>query len=166
MKSRANYKSKAERESLKPEMQRLCLSCGLCCNGVLFADVPLEAGDDAEKLRRLGVSKAGKFNQPCAALNGCECRIYPDRPGYCRKFECLLFKKVRNGEVSAQNALATISKARAAVAKTESLLAELGSVDKHLPLRKRFQAHVKKMEAGDVEDDKSQVFADLTLAFH
>src|ERR1041384_8180337 len=34
----------------------LCLECGLCCNGVIFADVQLEPADDAARLQSLGLS--------------------------------------------------------------------------------------------------------------
>ncbi|HEV2210350.1 MAG TPA: YkgJ family cysteine cluster protein [Verrucomicrobiae bacterium] len=33
----------------------LCLACGLCCNGVIFADVKLQPDDSAEALRNLGL---------------------------------------------------------------------------------------------------------------
>ena len=55
----------------------LCLECGLCCNGVIFADVQLEPEDDARRLRSLGLKFAAnrksqivnhKFAQPCAAF--------------------------------------------------------------------------------------------------
>src|SRR5437868_1476023 len=89
----------------------LCLECGLCCNGVIFADVRLQRGDDPGRLRALGLPiatphapssasplrktggvPAPRFAQPCAALDGCRCRIYADRPAYCRQFDCLLLK--------------------------------------------------------------------------
>jgi len=34
-------------------ISQLCPNCGLCCNGVLFADVELRAGDDAGRLAEL-----------------------------------------------------------------------------------------------------------------
>src|SRR5437879_4693777 len=47
----------------------LCLECGLCCNGVIFADVRLQAGEDATALRNLGLSVSrNKFSQPCSAF--------------------------------------------------------------------------------------------------
>src|SRR6478736_2163147 len=63
------------------ELQKLCLSCGLCCNGVLFADVKLQPEDRAKILLKLGipVRSAGareKFEQPCVALSSCTCKIY------------------------------------------------------------------------------------------
>jgi len=35
--------------------QQLCLECGLCCNGVIFANGQLQPEDDTEKLRALGL---------------------------------------------------------------------------------------------------------------
>ena len=37
-------------------INRLCLACGLCCNGVLFRDVELQDGDDLEALQKLGLT--------------------------------------------------------------------------------------------------------------
>ena len=62
--------------------QSLCLACGLCCNGVLFKDVELREGDDAAKLKSLGLpleqlKRKRRFPQPCAALCADNrCRIY------------------------------------------------------------------------------------------
>jgi Fe-S-cluster containining protein len=150
------------------DLQRLCLECGLCCNGVLFADVRLQAEDDAERLRELGLEilKRGRFKQPCAALAGCECRVYADRPGYCRKFECLLFGSVKRGDLGKEDAQGIVMKAHGTVARVEELLGKLGSNEKHLPLRKRFQAKVKAMERGDVGREQAELFAELTVAFH
>src|SRR6266581_3782971 len=86
---------------------QLCLSCGLCCNGVIFADVKLQPSDDASRLRALGLRistphskfRTPTFDQPCAALGGCRCRIYAERPRYCREFECVLFKSVKAGRL-------------------------------------------------------------------
>ena len=56
-------------------VSQLCPKCGLCCNGVLFADVELRKGDDAQRLAELGLSleKKGRqqaFAQPCACFDG------------------------------------------------------------------------------------------------
>src|SRR5437867_9164117 len=81
---------------------QLCPQCALCCNGVLFKDVELQPADDAARLKALGLpldgSRKAKFSQPCAALCGCHCGIYADRPMRCRQFECALLKSVAAGE--------------------------------------------------------------------
>src|ERR1041385_9245230 len=86
----------------------LCLECGLCCNGVIFADGQLQPEDNAARLRELGLKftatqnsklKTQNFLQPCAAFGGCRCNIYSERPKYCRQFECLLLKNVKAGNI-------------------------------------------------------------------
>src|ERR1035441_3049702 len=42
---------------------QLCPKCGLCCNGVLFADVELRKGDDVQRLAELGLSLEKKGRQ-------------------------------------------------------------------------------------------------------
>src|SRR6266481_7889876 len=94
--------------------ENLCLSCGLCCNGVIFADVKLRRGDDPAHFQALGLPitcsggrkpSAAGFPQPCVALDGCRCCIYDQRPRYCRKFECLLLKSVNAGYTERAEAL-------------------------------------------------------------
>src|SRR5690242_17601591 len=88
----------------------ICLTCGLCCNGAIFADVVLQTGDDLGRLESAGLtflaapgqrvptgSRNRRFSQPCAAFDGCQCRIYSERPRHCQKFECLLLKGVKAG---------------------------------------------------------------------
>jgi Fe-S-cluster containining protein len=161
-------KFKTKFDGIVGDLQGLCLECGLCCNGVLFGDVRLQVGDDLERLRELGlkISKGGRFKQPCAALEGCECRVYADRPSYCRKFECLLFGRVKRREIETEEARRVVKKARAAVARVEELLSKLGTDEKNLPLRKRFQSQVKRMDRSEVGREQSELFAELTLAFH
>src|SRR5271170_8188020 len=98
-------------------ISQLCPNCGLCCNGVLFADVELRAGDDPGRLAELGLSltKKGRqlaFAQPCACFDGKLCTIYADRPKRCRTFECGLLKRIQAGALDADAALKTIAKTK------------------------------------------------------
>ena len=90
----------------------LCLQCGLCCNGVLFADVRPEPGDASPLFNggRLRVA------QPCPAFNAatCACAIYAERPARCRKFECRQLLGVRDGTTTTEKALRQIRAARGA----------------------------------------------------
>jgi hypothetical protein len=153
----------------------LCLECGLCCNGVIFADVQLQPGDDAAKLRSLGLafasnqkSKTGiqKFRQPCAAFAGCHCNIYSDRPRYCREFECLLLKRVKAGRTEIASASRLIRTALRRVKKIKRLLCELGDADDTLALSKRFRRTQRRLENGPLEGDAAEKFGELTLAVH
>ena len=160
----------------------LCLACGLCCNGVIFADVRLQPGDDAERLRSLGFpleplgprqgaeagrsSHALRFCQPCAALEGCRCRSYAERPRHCRDFECVLLKSVRAGRTSRNAALGIIRAARGRAAEVRRLLRQLGDTDEQLPLSSRFRQTARRVEQQGLDEDAAELFGRLTLAVH
>ena len=82
---------------MKPSLtDTLCTRCGLCCDGSLFADVELAGTDEASALEVMGREieedddDRGLLLQPCAALKGKRCSLYPHRPDCCRAFECRL----------------------------------------------------------------------------
>lgn len=97
--------------------QSLCRACGLCCDGTLFTVVRLRPGEaGALRARGLpvvtGADGADVLRQPCAALDGCDCRIYEARPSPCAAFECNLLHALRDGEVSLDEAVAIVDEAR------------------------------------------------------
>lgn len=155
-----------------PDANSLCLECGLCCNGVIFADVQVQAGDDAAGLQSLGLAfvkaKAGisKFKQPCTAFAGCQCNIYSQRPKYCREFECLLLKSVKSGHTGHAEASRIIRSALQRVKKVKRLLQELGDTEESLALGKRFRRIKRKLESGPLDEDTAGKFGELTLAVH
>lgn len=153
----------------------LCLECGLCCNGVIFATGQLQPEDDAERLRSLGLKFASnqkskienqKFLQPCACFGGRHCNIYSERPKYCRHFECLLLKSVNTGRTDNAAALRVIRNARQRVEKVKRLLRDLGNSDEDAALSKRFRKVKRQVECHPLDEDIADKFADLTLAVH
>lgn len=167
------------RKFISPEVAvaQLCPECALCCNGVLFKDVELQPGDDAKKLESLGLpisesktrnSKIAncKFPQPCAALDGCRCRIYADRPVRCRQFECALLKSVQAGETEEAVALRVIRSTRQRADQVRALLRETGDVDEALALSLRFKRTRRRFEASPPDDARAEMFSRLTLAVH
>jgi hypothetical protein len=157
---------------IDPDSNPLCLECGLCCNGVIFADVQLEPADDADRLAALGlrlIAKKGsrpKFHQPCAAFANCRCHVYSHRPKYCREFECLLLKEVHGGRMDIATAQRTIRLAQGRVRKVKNLSRKLGDTDEQLALGKRFRRMKKQLEHGAPDDETAAAFGELTLAFH
>jgi uncharacterized protein len=155
-------------------VEQLCPTCGLCCNGVIFADVRLQPGDDAMALRGLGLpvevptsaSRPPRLAQPCAAFDGCRCRVYTDRPQYCRQFECVLLKSVRAGHTEAGAALRIIRTARSRAEKVRRLLQALGDSDEQLPLSVRFRRVGKRLKERDLDDETAETYGQLTLAVH
>ena len=165
----------------------LCLECGLCCNGVIFADVRLQPGDDAGRLRSLGLpagsTQSGSrrnarnqskksnaslpaFQQPCAAFDGCRCRIYADRPKYCREFECLLLKDVDAGRLETAAARRVIRATLRRVEEVKRLLRKLGDMDETMALSLRFRRMCQRMASGATNAESAELFSRLTLAVH
>jgi len=158
--------------------EALCLACGLCCNGVIFADVKLRPGDNVPRLRGLGlqmneVHKGGntsgsvlKFPQPCRAHDGCRCGIYAERPQYCREFECVLLKSVAAGRTTLDEALKIIGRAKERAEAVRQLLTELGDQDEELALGARFRRMRRRLEQGHFDETTADLYGSLTLAVH
>ncbi len=142
-------------------IEQLCPNCGLCCDSTLFADVELRAGDDARRLKKLGLTleKKGQgklaFAQPCACYDGKLCGIYHDRPRRCRTFECGLLKRVEANAMTAGAALKTISAAKVQAEKVRGLLRSLGQRDEKMALTHRYaaamSAPIDLSDAGNAE---------------
>jgi Fe-S-cluster containining protein len=150
----------------------LCLECGLCCNGVIFADVELNSSEvqslksKIQSLASSGKNAKVKLPQPCAAFDGCHCQVYAERPTYCRQFECLLLKNVQSGRIGRTEASRMVRTAKERAEKVRSLLRELGDLDEGTALRLRFQRAAKRYEKAPLTDGKAELYGDLTLAFH
>ncbi len=70
--------------------QALCRSCGLCCDGSLFAGVDVDAAE------RSG-NAPPDLPQPCPHHRAGACAIYADRPRQCRAFTCRVLQAVEDG---------------------------------------------------------------------
>jgi Fe-S-cluster containining protein len=153
---------------------QLCQACGHCCNGVIFANLALKPGDDAARLRSLGLPVCNSHSalrpphlaQPCAAFNGCGCRIYLDRPQYCRQFECVLLKSVNAGRTEPAAALRIVRTARERADKVRRLLHALGDTDEQLSLSARFRHAGKRLKERDLDEETADTYSQLTLAVH
>jgi hypothetical protein len=92
----------------------LCLRCGLCCDGSLFEQVPLEAGEavrlTAPGAKTRAVGTRAVLPQPCACLVGRRCTIYPDRPQACARFVCDMHRAYEAGELTLDACLERIEK--------------------------------------------------------
>src|SRR4051794_40492279 len=89
------------RSGIDGELEALCRSCGLCCDGSLFGRVTLEAEEvrGARALHLHVLERGNAFEQPCSALSTlddrCACSIYEGRPRACRAFTCRLYDRHR-----------------------------------------------------------------------
>ncbi len=131
---------------MKPSLtDTLCTRCGLCCDGSLFADVELASGDNASGLEVMGLAiedddenDCGLLLQPCGALKGTQCSIYPHRPNCCRTFKCRLLQEVERGVVGVERAKSKIAETLKRIRRVEELIVKLGTGDAALPLKERF----------------------------
>lgn len=106
------------------EANVLCTECGICCDGTLYGGVALgiaaNAVGDAEitRLQRRGlrvvVTEDGtpEMLQPCAALRGCLCAVYEERPAACAAYACQLRDDVERGDRPLEAARSTVREAR------------------------------------------------------
>ena len=104
--------------SLSPAIDgsRLCLECGICCQGVLHREASVEAGE-IEAVRRLGLQVIGSgkdlsFRLPCPLHQGDRCTAYMDRPRTCRSYQCKLLKGYLEGTVDWEHCRRTIGFAK------------------------------------------------------
>ena len=161
-------------KSSKAAVGELCPACGLCCNGVIFANLALQPGDNAARLQALGLPvrkspsalRPPHLAQPCAAFEGCRCRVYADRPHYCREFECVLLKSVKAGQTEPAAALRIIRTARERADRVRHLLHALGDTDEQLPLSARFRRTGKRLEGQELSEETADTYGQLTLAVH
>lgn len=129
---------------MKPSLtDTLCTQCGLCCDGSLFADVELAGADEASALEVMGLEieeeddVRGLLLQPCRALKGTRCSIYPHRPDCCRTFECRLLQNAKRGTVSNVEAKQKIITALQQIKHVKLLIGQLGPDQPQLPLKER-----------------------------
>lgn len=167
----------AEPEATSPDhvvdslIEQLCLPCAICCTGVLFRDVALEASE-ATALGALGLPMRPRYRQmrlpqPCPALGtDNRCRIYPQRPALCRRFECQLLQAVRSGRLQATDALRCIAQTRQLADRVRRLLRLLGDRQENHPLLPRVKALQRRLERHPPDEEMAGVWAALTQALH
>ena len=159
---------------MKPSLtDTLCTRCGLCCDGSLFADVELASRDEASALEVMGLDiedaddheiDGGLLLQPCAALKGKRCSIYPYRPDCCRTFECRLLQEVRRGAVSVDRAKDKIAEALKRIQRVKELIVAFGQANEHLPLKERCVEALALSDEVDADPETNQMRDELEAA--
>ncbi len=148
---------------MEPLTDTLCLACGLCCNGVLFADVRPEPGDQSPLF-----AGRRRVPQPCPAFQAgdCTCAIYPERPARCRQFECRQLLAVRAGTTTIPQALKKIQRARKLASALEKRLSALGFDNVKRSLRGRFRQCQHAADQGRLDAPQFARLAKVQLAMH
>jgi hypothetical protein len=131
--------------------QAICTSCGLCCDGSLFARARLTADDLNEHLAKaeiLALHEADKifFHLPCHHLENRHCNIYHMwRPDICSRFKCKVLRRLVNGEISFEQGMEIVKKALLHIAEIKVQAGLSGSLKK-IGLRESFSYLVKKQK--------------------
>lgn len=95
----------------------LCLSCGLCCEGVIFNRAALK--DDEIRLAKdynLDYFPAGEekfaFRLPCHLYQDNKCSIYLSRPDACKRYRCDLLKRLTSGNIDLEESKQIVSQVK------------------------------------------------------
>jgi uncharacterized protein len=101
----------------------LCLSCGLCCDGTMFREVPVTKAEAKALGRRALFNRARtRMTQPCRALKERCCQVYDDRPAKCREFNCLVLQSLVRGDLTEAEARESIDDVLSRRARVAELL--------------------------------------------
>src|ERR1019366_2916682 len=157
---------------MKPSLtDTLCTRCGLCCDGSLFADVELASGDEASALEVMGLEiedddyyGGGLLLQPCGALKGRRCSIYPYRPDCCRTFKCRLLQEAERGAVGVERASEKIVEALRRIERVKELVVQLGTGNERLPLKEHCVEALALSEAAEAGPAVKRKRAELQAA--
>lgn len=101
---------------IENEGQKLCVSCSMCCSGIMFGNLYITE----EERERLGprAEYYYKDKQLCLRL-GCKligsngvCQAFETRPSGCGEYRCALLKKLNQGEIDLESAIAVTKEAK------------------------------------------------------
>jgi Fe-S-cluster containining protein len=144
----------------------LCISCGLCCSGVIYDSVPLRE-DERARAEELDMHPyedppgQARFDLPCRHLSGTRCSVYNRRPGPCAAFRCELLKKFEAGQVSANEALGRIAEAKTMLDQLYPLVVTSGGPITPKRWGSLLDAWRSKAAAGTATSAEAQVVLEL-----
>jgi len=117
---------------------RLCLVCGLCCQGLLHDRAVLRQGE-AAVAERLGLHPVAdgeeiSFPLPCPCHRDGFCSVYAERLSPCREYRCKLLRGYLAGRIGWEEGMRRVEQAKRLVATIQRRLdvPEGGSVWQHI----------------------------------
>ncbi|MHA4742246.1 hypothetical protein [Dyadobacter sp. MSC1_007] len=150
----------------KNEISDLCVSCGMCCDGTLFASGQVRDEADrsiADGLEMTTFELKGKlfFKQPCHHFSSC-CTVYGEqRPHVCSAFFCNPVRKHKRGEQTFEDASQQVHwllEQRDKLMKIASQFPELKDLD--------FRSLKDKLEEYAEDSEKVSLYKHLYLIFY
>lgn len=109
-------------------MTDLCVSCNLCCNGSIFARVPIDRQEQERMPEGIDLfSLEGKLRMPlpCPKLGADgACTCYAQRPAVCRTYNCKLSKRCNDGAVAFEDATEIVNEIKQCQRRAIALAAQ------------------------------------------
>lgn len=115
---------------------KICIQCGMCCDGTLFTKAKVKNSEDELLAKSLGLTTFSTsnskiyFEQPCQLFNK-TCTIYDKpRPNCCSKFICEPLQMVLSNEITfddAEQQILLALETRRQVMETANLIPEFKS---------------------------------------
>lgn len=121
--------------------QKICISCGFCCDGTLFTRASLQAGERGSmpaKIEQnyLRINDKEYFVLPCQYFNG-KCSIYIEKKAYvCSAYRCQMLKDFAEYRVTQEQALEIVNKTIRMRRELLDLYYLVSGNNKHLYFRK------------------------------
>lgn len=138
----------------------LCVECGLCCDGSMFADAVISEDEAGRLAGRVALSPArDHLLQPCIALGKGGCGVYADRPQTCRNYRCVVLGQLEEGRITLEDAREAIGELKARRAR---VAAAMGLADERAGLAEaRRRKRAKTL--GEPEEDVLRRFEQAVL---
>lgn len=114
----------------KANSSELCLSCGLCCKGLLFNRAALKP-DEIEMAKNIMLqyfpSGDGKFafRLPCHFFQEERCTIYKNRFEACRRYRCDLLKRAASGDLNSDESKRIVTKIKSTMSSISLRMASI-----------------------------------------
>ncbi len=134
----------------------LCLSCGLCCKGVIFNRAALKpdeiwlANDNG-----LDYFPAGEgmfaFRLPCRLYQNNKCSTYLNRPDACKRYRCDLLKRLTSGDIDLEESKLIVSQVKSLM---DSINKQMINVEPSGDFRQRI------VEFLDLQSRNSMIYKD------
>jgi hypothetical protein len=142
------------------EACRLCMQCGLCCDGTLARRARVLDGDEFDYTDAWGVTTGRKgtgFPLPCTFLQNKVCLIYSCRPKICGQYKCRLLRRFENGEISFAETMQVIRQTVEHAAKVRAALEAVVN-EKDAPL---LRLYLRLKESIPLSPDNARIFLEF-----
>ena len=151
-----------------PEEQKICVTCGFCCDGTLFFHAMLQPGEKGslpEKIEQNYRMEKGKefFLLPCLYFSE-KCTIYDQkRAEVCSGYRCQMLKDFSEGKVTMVDALETVRAALKIRIELISKYREVSGKNRKISFKQLLIQLGKVMKSG-TKKDPSRTDYELLLA--